>query len=111
MQGNLKIRENFDGHRCPPKLLSTDTDVRRNRIGVLQDGDLRRLPVFPPYRDQAARLQLEQRPALGPGVEASMGGEFIGWQDEGLTPVPEILVQHDHEDEHARWRPDDQTTC
>ena len=92
MLGNSKTRENFDGHRCPPKPVSTDTDVRRKRIGVLQDGDLRRLPVSPPYRDQAARLQLEQRPALGPGVEASRGGEFIGWQDEGLTPVPEILV-------------------
>ena len=91
----MSAKTAFDGHRCPSK-----------PPRVLQDGDLRRVPVSPPHRDQATRLQLEQHPALGPEVEASVGGEFVGWQDEGLTPVPEILVQHNQEDEHARWRPE-----
>jgi hypothetical protein len=78
----------FDGHGCPSR--------------KLRDSDHRQLPVFPPYQDQTARLQLQQRPALRPGAEASLRGKFSGWEDEGLASVSKIFVQYDHEDAHAR---------
>ena len=102
MLGNLKLREKLlDGHRCPPvNRLSTDTDVRRNRIGPYRTvitggfGGFRLTEIRP----HASNWSSARRGFAGSGLQ---GGEFVGWQDEGLTPVPEILVQHDHEDGHS----------
>ena len=47
-------------------------------MSKLQDSDLWRPRRLPLHRDQTARLQLEQCPMLGPGAEASLGGEPVG---------------------------------